>query len=384
MRRFTDAFGKAPASFDAFVEAELAALEKAPRACLRSWPRVALAVCAFALLAVGVAVALSRGVGVFDLVPIGTAAPLMEASAPVAAPSRPPGISTSRVTWHVRDAVMDDQRVMITLDIEPKQTYRYLILPPDATPLTELTSDGETMTYLAMAEKSGKVLLQISPPTISVNGGSGYGGNSSHAMDGGRLVYHAEIFGVEAAEGEPLDVRCSLLSFEVWDAIPVYLDSGDMETRLVRGDSTSSSLRFALEATPAAAATRRYAGPVDSGPVEIHMAELRTTALATYLKVRYSVHTDISDADREWLQDVVYYLVDAPDAQPTGPQSPAVTRFITEPDPNGPYGGAVMEMDTIWPAMADLPQALTLRPYHQGTDTWGEAVVLTEAADSPA
>lgn len=380
MRKLSDAFGATPPAFDAFVEAEVSALCANGGKRRRPHARVAALAFAFALLAAGVVLAISRGVGVFDLVPTGTAAPLPE-STPPASPSGAPGVKTSRVTFQVRDAMLDDTRFMITLEITPKNQSRHILLPLDATPFTPVAFEGEEATYLSMAEETGKAVLQVTHPTLSINGSGGQDVHVSYTTEANRLVYHAELYGIEAEDGDTLDIRCSLFSYEVWNAHLVYLENGDTEVRNVRGDSTASSLRFSMDVEKGETELLRFDRPAETDRLQIDFVEVRRTSLATYLKVRYTVKPNPTQADLEAINHMTFILMEGDAAQPQASTGPARTTFLTEPSPDGAYAGAVMEEETTWPAMDASPEALTLRPYFRQADAWGDAIVLSVADD---
>lgn len=339
--RLQDAFGTAPAAFDAFVDT---ALDRArsPKAAepQRLSLRTAVLVVAAVLLITGTALALSGGMGVLDFQATSGATPLPSATQMVVDLSSVPGVDASRVHYQVRDAVMDRDRFLMTVAVTPKQPDAYCLL-----------DSGED---LFAARMDGRAVLQVSAPTVWVDGDGGIQQSGAFAREGESIVYYRELTGLAPLDEVTVEVACEGMYREVTFAGQWMDDDGFVDTRVQHSPARRSTLRFPMQVSQAQAETARADGPFAVGRSEIEWIQVRCTPLATTLRVRYRALGEATAEETTALALMVFEWALDPGEMVVFPAQldTVQTREVAD---------GVWEQEALWPARVGVPKVVAIR-----------------------
>ena len=359
MDKLPGAFGQAPESFDALVEETLHGLPARRTSTLRPGLKAVLLAAAILLLVAGTSIALTRGMGVLDFQSQNTQPPTPEATRMVMDLTGAPGVSSSQVTCTLRDAVLDGDRFMMTFEVRPKDTEKHLMIGFSEEGLT-VPAGGEK-SYLALAEEQDQTVLQLLAPQLMVNGESGHYQDSEYRYDAGVLVCYAEIAGINAIPGTPLDVLCRLFSYEVYEAVEMKAEEGweDPPIYYREGTRQMSTLHFTVTPQQITQQTILLEGPFPGDTLGIDWISIRTSPIATYIRVQ---HQGSSAIRYRWVQ---------------GPDSTTDAYGYRSAMAYGVEGLTDIITESVWETVEALPSTLYLRPYDELEKQWGMSISLT-------
>lgn len=365
------AFGPVPASFERRVADALDRIEEQNNMKRYGIKMIALVAAAVLLLS-ATALALTGKFGALDFLNRWRDTTLPQAAELVTDLSKSAGVSSSRVAYSAQDMLYDGSTLVVTFAAEPLD-QEALLIGADELLSDRRIENGETITgaqhegpYKTIEELGqGRPIIRVGLPHLTVAQGNAhindeYEGDY-YALDG-KLYYYVRM-GLESAE--PLTLDCVFTD---------QLMSEDKEEQLER-----VSTRFDVTPQNAAFQQAKVEGPVDLEYITVNEAQLKLTPVAAYLTLEYTVHENLTDAQREAVDIVSFNLQsDAGDEDFTSGMQGCITPVDTQYQYGQAPDGHRFRVEVSCDALKEIPDQLYLRPYYKLTGEWGAAVALVK------
>lgn len=377
MRDINNAFGRTPESFERFVESTLRQKQREEQSQMKhkGLNGVLVFVLVIALLA-GTAFALTSGFGLTDFRNRHGMPMLPEASEQIADLSRVESAESLLVRYHMQEALVDGDRLLLTFAAEPVAPDKHLLMG-----VMELPTDfpeGSDRSYEQIAKEEGKTLVEVSAPGISINGQTGGGGSADFVYQEGKLIYYVEGTGLPL-DGDTLPITCAFADREIYSVKEVHREDGSISYPVDAGELNRSEIVFKIKPNRAAPDLLRFEGPFACERMNVNWVELSRTAAATYLRVEYTVNENLTEEDREALEFMHLHIMRSAEDEDFPQGGSGSTAIVQEGSVTGQPDGTTYLQETVWPAMDAFPEAIYLRPYYKLLGEWGEAIVLNAA-----
>lgn len=290
----------------------------------------------------------------------------------------------------LRDAVVDEGSVAITLLAEPIDPEKHMLIGFDELAL-DYPDENSEKNYGEMAKETGKTLVLVGTLDFTVNGRLGDSGNCDFRREGDALVVYSELQGLGRLEGE-LAIAGRISDRELYGTTRTEQPDGSVYWENDCGEPNEAHMTFALDAekTRAQTQTLRFEGPFPGELADVEWVEFKLTPLATHLRVRYTVHADLTDEQVTAMEFFNYKWM--PDAQTTEfPESEgdlqidlvgsgADSYYDGEGDYRSTPQGRTYVQYSAYGAVEALPEEIVLRPWYKQEGEWGEPIVIRRDA----
>lgn len=296
--KFQDAFGRAPESFNRFVENTLAARMEEEQMKLKHKSIGGVWVLAIVLLLLmGTALALTGGFGVLEFRSVNDPA----LTDKVVDLSEIPAVETAIARYQVTDALLDNNNLMLTITAEALDPETYMMVNGD----DRTAAMGLDKTFGQLAKEAGKKMLHSMPTKLLVNGALPPQTMFDYRFEDGKIHWLLEVRGLDIPGGE-LKIDCEFTDF-ILNGTTVVQESDEMQSiKYHKSAENKAILSFAMQVESIKGETIRFAGPIETECATVDWVEITRSSLGTYSRIQFTVHSDMTEEEAKLLRSVSF------------------------------------------------------------------------------